>query len=124
MSNKEVWNSFLENIKNEISNVSFDTWFNEEDTKFYSFKNNVMTIIVNQEFIRKHIVENYLDIMSEAISKVTNTNRNCAKFVVYLFGKFNVGNQQDNSIAVMPINKTIGYSSYILQYVIILKLII
>ena len=74
MNEKEVWNNFLENIKNEISNVSFDTWFNEEDTKFYSFKNNVMTITVNQEFIKKHIVENYLDIMSEAINRVTGSN--------------------------------------------------
>ena len=74
MSDREVWINFLRNIENEISNVSFETWFNEEDTKFYSFKNNVMTITVNQEFIKKHILENYLDIMSEAIYKVTNSN--------------------------------------------------
>lgn len=74
MSGKEVWNNFLENIKNEITNVSFDTWFNEEDTKFYSFKDDVLTITVNQEFIKKHIEEHYLDIMGEAISKVTNSN--------------------------------------------------
>ena len=74
MNGKEVWNNFLENIKNEITNVSFDTWFNEEDTKFYSFENDVMTITVNQEFIKKHIEEHYLDIMGEAISKVTNSN--------------------------------------------------
>ena len=61
MSGKEVWNNFLENIKNEITNVSFDTWFNEEDTKFYSFKDDVLTITVNQEFIKKHIEEHYLD---------------------------------------------------------------
>ena len=74
MSDREVWNSFLDNIKSEITNVSFDTWFNEEDTKFYSFKNNVMTITVNQEFIKKHIMEHYIDIMTDAINKVTNTN--------------------------------------------------
>ena len=74
MNGIEVWNNFLENIKNEITNVSFDTWFNEEDTKFYSFKDDVMTITVNQEFIKKHIEEHYLDIMGEAISKVTNSN--------------------------------------------------
>ena len=74
MSGKEVWNNFLDNIKNEITNVSFDTWFNEEDTKFYSFKDDVLTITVNQEFIKKHIEEHYLDIMSEAMSKVTNSN--------------------------------------------------
>ena len=74
MNDKELWNNFLDNIKNEITNVSFDTWFNEEDTKFYSFNDNVMTITVNQEFIRKHINEHYLDIMTDAINKVTNSN--------------------------------------------------
>ena len=74
MNDKELWNIFLDNIKNEITNVSFDTWFNEEDTKFYSFNDNVMTITVNQEFIRKHINEHYLDIMTDAINKVTNSN--------------------------------------------------
>ena len=39
MSNKELWNNFLEIIKNEITNISFETWFNEDDTKFYSFEN-------------------------------------------------------------------------------------
>ena len=74
MSGREIWNSFLENIKNEITNVSFDTWFNEDDTKFYSFKDDVLTITVNQPFIKKHIEEHYLDIMGEAISKVTSSN--------------------------------------------------
>lgn len=74
MNGREVWENFLENIKNEITNVSFDTWFNEEDTKFYSFKDDILTITVNQEFIKKHIEEHYLDIMGEAISKVTNSN--------------------------------------------------
>ena len=74
MNGREVWNNFLENIKSEITNVSFDTWFNEEDTKFYSLKDNVLTITVNQEFIKKHIEAHYLDIMNEAINKVTNSN--------------------------------------------------
>ena len=74
MNDREIWIKFLENIQNEITNVSFDTWFNEEDTKFYSLKDNVMTITVNQEFIRKHINEHYLDIMTDAINKVTNSN--------------------------------------------------
>ena len=74
MNNRELWNNFLENIKNEITNVSFDTWFNEEDTKFYSLKDDILTITVNQEFIKRHIEENYIDIMQDAMSKVTNAN--------------------------------------------------
>ena len=74
MSNKDLWNAFLENIKNEITDISFETWFSEEDTKFYDFKDNVLTITVNQEFIKKHIEDHYMDIMNDAIYKVTNSN--------------------------------------------------
>ena len=93
MSYKEIWNSFLENIKNEITNVSFDTWFNEEDTKFYSYNNNVMTITVNQEFIKKHIMEHYIEIMTEALSKVTNTN---VSFNIVLESEINELNKEKN----------------------------
>ena len=74
MSDREIWKQFLENVKSEMTDISFDTWFNEEDTKFYSLKNNVMIITVNQEFIKKHIVEHYMNIMNDAISKVTDSN--------------------------------------------------
>ena len=74
MSDKELWNAFLDNLKSELTDVSFNTWFNEEDTKFYSFDNNVLTITVNQEFIRKHILEYYIDIMNSAISRVAGNN--------------------------------------------------
>ena len=73
MNNDDLWNSFLENIKKDITNVSFDTWFNDEDTKFYSFKDNVVTIVVNQELIKNHLENHYLDIMTDAMSNVTNT---------------------------------------------------
>ena len=74
MNGRELWNKFLDNLKNELTNMSFDTWFNEEDTKFYSLENNVLTITVNQEFIKKHIEEFYLNMMNEAMAKVTNDN--------------------------------------------------
>lgn len=74
MTGIQIWNEFLNNLKSEITNVSFDTWFNEDDTKFYSLENNILTITVNQEFIKKHIEEHYIDIMNDAIMKVTNEN--------------------------------------------------
>ena len=55
MSNSEMWRKFLDNIKEVISSTSFDIWFNENDTKLYSFKNDVATITVNQDFIKKHL---------------------------------------------------------------------
>ena len=100
MNGMDIWNKFLENIKNEITNVSFDTWFNEEDTKFYSFVDDVMTITVNQEFIKKHIEEHYLDIMGEAISKVVNSNVTFNIILesdVTLLEKEKIGNQLEET---------------------------
>ena len=74
MGNKELWKSFLDNMKNEISSVSFDIWFNEDDTKLYSFENNIVTITVNQDFIKKHLEDNYLDLMTNVMSKVVGNN--------------------------------------------------
>ena len=105
MSNLEIWNCFLENIKNEITNISFDTWFNEEDTKFYSLENNVMTISVNQEFIKKHIMAHYIDIMTEAIYKVTNTN---ITFKIVLESEIEQL-EKENKNKIEVINKDIVY---------------
>ena len=40
MSNEELWTKFLENIKNEVSDVSLVTWFGEDETKLYSLKDD------------------------------------------------------------------------------------
>ena len=74
MNNNEIWSKFLNNIKDEMSGMSFNIWFNEEDTKLYSLKNDVATITVNQEFIKKHLEENYIDLMLESMRKATNTD--------------------------------------------------
>lgn len=74
MSNSEIWKNFLNNIKDEITDISFNIWFNEDDTKLYSFKDDVATIVVNQDFIKKHLEDNYMDIMMEAMYKATNSN--------------------------------------------------
>lgn len=74
MSNNELWQKFLNNIKDEITDISFNIWFNEDDTKLYLFKDDVATIVVNQDFIKKHLEDNYMDIMMDAMHKVTNSN--------------------------------------------------
>ena len=50
-----MWRKFLDNIKEVISSTSFDIWFNENDTKLYSFKNDIATITVNQEVFKNII---------------------------------------------------------------------
>ena len=72
MSSNELWMKFLENMKEVISPTSFDIWFSEEDTKLYSFKNDIATIAVTQEVFKKHLVEHYMDFMLEAMRKAAN----------------------------------------------------
>lgn len=74
MSNSEMWKKFLENMSEVISKTSFDIWFNEEDTKLYSFKNDIATITVNQEVYKKHLEENYMEDMIECMRKVVNAD--------------------------------------------------
>ena len=74
MSNSELWRKFLENIKEVISSTSFDIWFNENDTKLYSFKNDIATITVTQEVYKKHLEEHYIDHMNEAMRKASNSD--------------------------------------------------
>ena len=74
MSNSEMWKKFLENMSEVISKTSFDIWFNEDDTKLYSFKNDIATITVNQEVYKKHLEENYMEDMIECMRKVVNAD--------------------------------------------------
>ena len=74
MSNRELWKIFLENIKEVISSTSFDIWFNENDTKLYSFKNDIATITVPQEYHKKHLEDHYIDNMNMAMRKAANTD--------------------------------------------------
>ena len=76
MTNNEIWIKFLDNLKDEMTLMSFNTWFNEEDTKLYSFKDNVATITVKQEFIKKHLEENYIYLMLESMRKAVNSDVN------------------------------------------------
>ena len=72
MSSNELWQKFLENMKEFISPTSFNIWFSEEDTKLYSFKNDIAMIAVAQEVFKKHLIEHYMDFMLEAMRKAAN----------------------------------------------------
>ena len=69
MSSNEIWQKFLDNIKEVISPTSFDIWFSEDETSLYSFKDDIATIVVTQEIYKKHLIENYMDLMLSAMRK-------------------------------------------------------
>ncbi len=71
MDVEAFWNKFLATIKESISSLSYETWF--RDTKLVSLRNNVATIIVPMPVHKKHLVENYKDIIEEKFTKLTGS---------------------------------------------------
>jgi len=69
-----IWNNFLDKIKEQISSLSFDTWF--KDTKLANLNNNTATIIVPMNLHKKHLSENYIDIIESIFNQITGTNFN------------------------------------------------
>lgn len=68
----QLWNKFLEIIKDSISSLSYETWF--RDTKLVSLTNGVATVIVPMPVHKKHLLENYNDIIEEKFSKLTESS--------------------------------------------------
>ena len=67
-----IWNSFLEKIRNQISDIAFDTWFSE--TKLISLKDNTATVLVPYHIHKKNLSENYNDLIEETFTEVTGSN--------------------------------------------------
>ncbi len=71
MDVEALWNSFLDIIKENISSLSYETWF--RDTKLVSLRNNIATVIVPMPVHKKHLLENYKDIMEEKFNQLTSS---------------------------------------------------
>ena len=67
----ELWQSFLDIIKNSISSLSYETWF--RDTKLATIRKNTAIIIVPMPVHKKHLMENYKDIIEEKFKQLTGT---------------------------------------------------
>ncbi len=72
MDLKNIWNSFLEKIKEQISDIAFDTWFSE--TKLINLNDNIATILVPYHIHKKNLSENYNDIIEEIFTEITGSN--------------------------------------------------
>ena len=66
-----LWNNFLADIKESISSLSYDTWF--RDTKLVSLANNLATIVVPMPVHKKHLTDNYKEVMEEKFLKLTGS---------------------------------------------------
>lgn len=90
MNTDTLWNNFLEMIKEQVSSLSFETWF--KDTKLHDLTDNSAIVIVPMQLHIKHLTENYKDLMEKIFNSLTGTNFN------FVFKLENEVNKKENSI--------------------------
>ena len=67
-----LWSTFLEEMKENVSSLSYDTWF--RDTKLVSLHNNIASVIVPMPVHKKHLIDNYKDVIESKFMKLSGTN--------------------------------------------------
>ena len=67
-----LWSNFLDRIKEQVADFSFETWFKE--SKLYDLSNNTATVIVPMKLHIKHLDENYKDLITKVFNELTGTN--------------------------------------------------
>ena len=72
MDNSQLWDSFLERIKTELSPVTYDTWFSE--TKIANINDNVITLSVPMHVHKKMLSENYNEMIEELFTEISGSN--------------------------------------------------
>ena len=72
MNVDSLWDEFLNDIKENISSLSYDTWF--RDTKLVSIYNNIATIVVPMPVHKKHLIDNYKDAIEDKFIKLTGSS--------------------------------------------------
>ena len=71
MNIEALWMNFLDDIKENISSLSYETWF--RDTKLVSLRNNIAQVVVPMPVHKKHLLENYKDLIEEKFNNLTNS---------------------------------------------------
>ncbi|MEG1596702.1 MAG: chromosomal replication initiator protein DnaA [Bacilli bacterium] len=67
-----LWTNFLNTIKPELTSLAYLTWFSE--TKLYSIDNGVAKIIVPMPIHKKHLKDNYFDLIVTNFNTIAGAN--------------------------------------------------
>ena len=69
-----IWDNFLINIKAQVTSLAFDTWF--KDTKLVFLDNKIAKVLVPMHVHKKHLNDNYKEIIENTFNQITGTNFN------------------------------------------------
>jgi chromosomal replication initiator protein len=72
MNVNTIWDNFLDNIKKEVTSLAFNTWF--KDTKLMNLKDGKALILVPMPIHKKHLSENYGELIDNLFNNLTGTN--------------------------------------------------
>ena len=67
-----LWTQILSKIKEELSSLSYDTWFAQ--TQLYKLDNGKAYIIVPMPIHKRHLEEHYSDLVISKLNELTDTN--------------------------------------------------
>ena len=72
MDTDTIWSQFLNKIQEILSPMLYETWF--LDTKLIELKDDTATVLVPMHVHKKHLKENYNDIIEEVFTEITGSN--------------------------------------------------
>ena len=98
-----LWNNFLSQIKDELSALAFDTWFN--DTKLHELKDGKAIIVVPMQIHKKHLADKYSSLIIEKLNSITGTN---FELNFLLEDEIQKENQKVNNEVLINENKNTG----------------
>ncbi len=67
-----IWSKILSQIKDELNSLSYDTWF--ADTELFELKDGRASIIVPMPIHKKHLNENYNELITKKLQDNTDTH--------------------------------------------------
>ena len=67
----KLWENFLNKIKEDMTSLSYETWF--KDTRLVDLNDKQAIVIVPMPFHKKHLVENYNNIIENTFTSLTGT---------------------------------------------------
>ena len=74
MDINNIWNLFLEKVKDSLDPILYETWF--MDTKLIDLNESSAKVLVPMQVHKKHLKENYNDLVEEIFTEITGTNFN------------------------------------------------
>lgn len=102
MNIENIWNKFLNCIKDRLNTLSFNTWF--KDSKLVELNEEHAIIIVPTIAHKKHLAESYIEIISEIFNDITGTNFNIEFTLENEYHKKSIKNEENIEEIGVPYN--------------------